>query len=107
MRTRWLVLLHVAVGAAVCGCGRARDIAGVDDSTFVQTMAKLQAIEANPALDSAARAAARRRALQERGLAPADLERAARALADDPVRAAKVWSRIDTAVQRLTKSPAP
>ena len=100
-------MLHVALGAAVCGCGRARDIAGVDDSTFVQTMARLKAIDENAALDSAARAAARRAALQERGLAPADLERAARALAEDPARAVKIWSRIDTAVQRLTRQPAP
>ena len=103
MRTRLLVILHVALGAAVAACTRGRDIAGVDDSTFVRTMAKLQAIEANPALDSAARAAARRAALQERGLAPDDLERAARALAADPERAIKVWSRIDTATQRLTR----
>jgi hypothetical protein len=62
-------------------------------------MAQLYAIDSNRTLDSAARAASRRRVLSEHGLTPNRLEQAARRLADDPKRASDVWSAIH---KRLT-----
>lgn len=71
--------------------------AGVADSAFVQTMTELRRVAAAPGMDSAGRVAARAAVLQRRGLTPARLERAARALADDPDHAAEVWHAIETA----------
>ena len=90
---------HAALVLASSGCGRG--ISDVDDSTFVAVMARLHAIERDALLDSAGKVEARRGALQERGLSPEQLERAARALADDPDRAIRVWNRIDSATQKL------
>ena len=68
--------------------------AGVSDSTFVATMTALTRINQEEAGDSASRAAARDSVLQSRGLTRDDLERAAKALEDDPARAAELWIRI-------------
>ena len=75
---------------------------GVSDSTFVATMAELQRIQTDGALDSAGRVAARARVLQRRGLTPDHLERVAQSLADDPERAADLWRAID---ERLRLHP--
>ena len=99
------ILIHGALVLAVGSCQRGRDIAGVGDSTFVQTMAALHRIEVDPTLDSAGKAAARRAVLQDRGLSPEQLERAARALADDPARAATIWSRIDSTARQPAAPP--
>jgi len=101
MRSR-LRVWHVALVVASAGCERGRGISGVGDSTFVAAMAQLHAIERDVRLDSAGKVAARRVALQERGLSPVQLERAARALAEDPDRAIRVWNRIDSATQKLS-----
>ena len=69
-------------------------MAGVTDSTFVATMTALTRINADSSLDSARRAVARDSLLQSRDLTAATLERAARALANDPDRALALWQRI-------------
>jgi hypothetical protein len=66
----------------------------VTDSTFVATMTALTRINADSSLDSARRAVARDSLLQSRDLTAATLERAARALANDPDRALALWQRI-------------
>ena len=73
---------------------------GVSDSTFVRTMVDLRRLDTVTSLDSAARAAERAAVLQRRGLTAARLERAATSLADDPARAQKIFSRIDSTVAR-------
>lgn len=67
---------------------------GVSDSAFVTTMAELRRAEGSTT-DTVALAAARRRILQQRGLTVEQMDRAARALANDPKRAADLFSAID------------
>ena len=78
-------------------CRQGEIVAGVSDSTFVATMTALSRINEEALGDSASRAAARDSVLQSRGLTREDLERAARALEDDPDRAAELWIRIGRA----------
>jgi len=90
--------LIVCLGAA--GCHRGEIVAGVSDSSFVRAMAELRRVNSDAALDSAAKASARAAVLQREGLTPAQLERAATALADDPGRAGAVFAAIDSAASR-------
>ena len=89
----------------LAACKGGESSTGMSDSTFVATMAELQKIQEDPLLDSAAQAAARTRVLQSRGLTPEELERAARALADDPAHAAEVVQAIDRQAQRIRARP--
>jgi hypothetical protein len=91
------VLAAATVAAAGC---RPRDSTRVSDSTFIATMVDLRRLPTAGAGDSAVRAAILRR----RGVTAAALERAARDLAADPKRAARVWSAIE---QRETPPTAP
>lgn len=86
----------------VLACAPGSTLAGVGDSTFIAAMAELRRIEQDPALDSAARASARQVVLQQRGLTPASIEQAARALAKEPERAMRVWQAIDRRVAEDT-----
>ena len=75
-------------------CRQGDIVAGVSDSTFVATMTALTRINREEVGDSISRAAARDSVLQSRGLTLEQLDRAARALEDDPARAAELWIRI-------------
>ena len=86
--------LHALVLSGMLACRQGEIVAGVSDSAFVATMTALTRINQEGAGDSATRAAARDSVLQSRGLTREDLERAARALEDDPERAAALWIRI-------------
>lgn len=87
--------LAVALLATAAGCGSGELAGGMTDSAFVATMAELERVDRTPGLDSAARANARSRALQGRGLTRAQLEAAAGSLADDPERALALYREID------------
>jgi hypothetical protein len=76
----------------------------VSDSTFVATMADLRRIGADTTMDSTSRDSARAAILRKRQLTPQELERAARALADDPEHALAVWQKIE---ERANERPAP
>lgn len=89
-----MLALHALVLSGVVACRQGEIVGGLSDSTFVATMTALSRINRDPVADSAARAAARDSVLQSRGLTLADIERAARALEDDPERAADLWIRI-------------
>lgn len=93
MKTRTLAI-HALVLSGMVGCRQGEIVAGVTDSTFVATMAALTRLNAGESRDSARRAVARDSLLQSRDLTVAKLERAARALADDPDRALALWQRI-------------
>src|SRR5688572_10739088 len=86
--------IHALVLSGLVGCRQGEIVAGVTDSTFVATMTALTRINADSSLDSARRAVARDSLLQSRDLTAAMLERAARALANDPDRALALWQRI-------------
>ena len=86
--------LHALVLSGTVACRQGEIVAGVSDSTFVATMVALTRINQEEARDSASRAAARDSVLQSRGLTEDDMERAARALEQDPERAVELWKRI-------------
>jgi hypothetical protein len=78
----------------------------MDDSTFVDTMARLHAIERNYGLSDAARDSLRRGVLQEQGLTPANLERQARHYATDAAHASAIWTAISRKTQSLVSDTA-
>ena len=75
------------------GCARRDIVPGVSDSTFVATMADLRRAQGSTT-DTVALATARRRILQQRGLTVDQMDRVARALANDPSRAAALFDAI-------------
>jgi hypothetical protein len=89
------VAIHALALTLIAGSCRQGEIVGnVTDSVFVGTMAALQRINRDPMRDSVGRASARDSVLQARGLTPETLERAAKALARDPNRAAALLRKI-------------
>lgn len=82
----------------VLGCDRPGGGSGLDDSTFVATMAELRRVHADTAVSEAQRDSARRKVLQTRGLTPDELDTHAKAVAKDPERAVLVWQAIERKV---------
>jgi len=98
-------LLLLTILPAAC---RQRELAaGVSDSTFVRTMAELQHVGENRALDSAAAAAARARVLRAHGVTAAKLEEAAHRLASDPERAANLLQAIEQRAHAMRRAAHP
>lgn len=95
--------LLVAIIAVAAACP---DRSAARDTTFVAVAGELLRIYSNPNLDSAARDSARTQVLQGRGLTPADFERMARDLAEDPTRARKVWEAVDRRASGRTADSA-
>jgi len=87
---------HVTLilACAIVGCARGDIVPGVSDSVFVATMADLRRAQGSTS-DTAALAAVRRQILQQRGLTVEQMDRAGRALAKDPQRAADIFDAID------------
>ena len=97
--------LTMVLACAVVGCAQRDIVPGESDSAFVATMADLRRLEDTPP-DTAARAAARRRILQQRGLTVKQMDRAGRALANDPARAAAIFDAIQKrAVNAMNSTP--
>jgi hypothetical protein len=85
----------LALGASGC---QGRDIiAGVNDSTFVRTMAALRVVQGDSTIGDSARKARRDSVLKSHEVTAAQLERAARALADDPERAEAIFQAVSRA----------
>jgi hypothetical protein len=98
--------LTIVLACAVVGCARTDIVPGVSDSAFVATMADLRRLEDMPP-DTAPRNAARRKILQQRGLTVDQMDRAGRALANDPKRAAAIFDAIrKRAVNVVNSTPA-
>ena len=95
--------LTIVLACAVVGCARSDIVPGVSDSAFVATMADLRRLEDTPP-DTVARAAARRRILQQRGLTVDQMDRAGRALANDPTRAAAIFDAIQKRAVNVVNS---
>lgn len=105
-----VVSLSVMVLVAFTACRRSRDLNGVSETKFVAVMAALKQVQDRPGLDSLRRAASRDSILQKEGLTPAQLEGAARQLAQNPARAQTVWQAVeqranDTSVARPRGKP--
>jgi hypothetical protein len=88
----------------VMGCDRRGSGSGLDDSTFVATMAELRRVHGDTVSSAAQRDSARLKVLQTRGLTPAELDRHARELAEDPERAVELWQAVE---RKLAGLPAP
>lgn len=88
----------------VMGCNGRGSSAGLDDSTFVATMAELRRVHGDSAISAPQRDSARLKVLQARGLTPAELDRHARVLADDPERAVLVWQALE---RKVAATPLP
>ena len=89
------VVLLVIVLAFLAACQRSQLATGVSDSTFVTVMAELKRVHDAPGVDSSHRAARRDSILQRRGLTSAQLEAAAKRLAENPTRAQTVWQAVE------------
>ena len=100
--THGLVIALVAVGPAA-GCRRTDLATGISDSTYVAVMAELKRVHDTPGMDPAQRAARRDSILQSRGLTPAQLEEAARHLAQNPARAQTVWQAVERRASDTTQ----
>jgi hypothetical protein len=98
---RHVLLLVLVSLASAAGCRRPQPASLVSDSVFVAVMADLKRVQDAPGMDSAQRAARRDSILQSRGLTPAQLEAAAKQLAQNPGRAQTVWQ----AVQQRAAEP--
>lgn len=101
--THVLVIALVAVGPAA-GCRQTELATGISDSTYVAVMADLKRVHDAPGVDSAQRAARRDSILQSRGLTPAQLEDAARHLAQNPARAQTVWQAVERRAADTTQA---
>ena len=89
------VSLVLVVLASVTACQRSGLSNGVSDTKFVAVMAELKRVRDAPGLDSGRRAFKRDSILQSQGLTPAQLEAAARRLAQNPARAQTVWQAVE------------
>jgi hypothetical protein len=89
------VSFFLVVFASVAACQRSGLSNGVSDAKFVAVMAELKRVRDVPGLDSGRRAFKRDSILQSQGLTPAQLEAAARRLAQNPARAQTVWQAVE------------
>ena len=87
--------LILALGTS--GCQGREIISGVDDSTFVRTMAALRQVQGDSTLGDSARRVRRDSVLRRNEVTADRLERAARALADDPQRAEALFQAVNRA----------
>ena len=88
------IAVHGLVLCGIAACRPGALAGGISDSTFVAVMSELRKVNTADGLDSARRALARDSVLQSRDLTAAQLERAARALGEDPDRSLAVWQQI-------------
>jgi hypothetical protein len=105
-----VVLAIIVVAGAACN-GTRMPTSAVDDSTFVRTMVELERLASDTTLDSLMRDSTRRVILRRHGLTAGELVQAARAMAYDPDRAARIWTAITSAGEpgfgRRRAIPAP
>lgn len=83
------------------GCNREGGGAGLDDSTFVATVAELRRVHGDSAISAVQRDSARAKVLQTRGLTPDELDGYAKALTEDPERAVLLWQAIERRAAEL------
>lgn len=107
MRAPFAVTLSLprvfVVLVVLTSCRRSELATGVSDSLFVSVMAELKRVHDAPGVNSGVRAARRDSILQRRGLTPAQLETAAKRLAQNPARAQTVWQAVERRANDTTK----
>ena len=90
--------------AAATGCQRSRASNGLSDSTFVAVLSDLKRVQDAASASPAQRAASRDSILQIHGLKPAQLEEAAKRLAENPARAQTVWQAVQRRAADTSKA---
>jgi hypothetical protein len=93
-----LVVGLALIGFTATGCRGGELATGVSDSTYVRVMAGLRRLPVGPVIDTQARNRARDSILRAHGITATQLESAAVALSDDPVRASELWRAIERRV---------
>ena len=107
MGNRRRIAILSALVVMTANCRRDAGAGGMSDSTFVAVMADLRRVHNTAGLDSGQRAARRTQILQTRNLTPAQLEIAAKDIAQNPTRAQTVWQAIERrAADTTTAKPA-
>ena len=101
---RHLLLIALVLLGTAAGCRGSQLTDGIGDSTYVAVMADLKRVQNTPGMDSGWRAARRDSILQSRGLTPAQLEAAAKQLAQNPSRAQTVWQAVERRAADTTKA---
>lgn len=101
---RQFIVIGLVAASPAAACRGSQPSSGVDDSTFVATLAGLKRVSEAPGLDSAQRATRRDSIFQMRGLTPARLEQAAKELAQNPTRAQAVWQAVERRAADTTKA---
>jgi hypothetical protein len=106
IRTR-LALSVTLICAIAGGCrnGRAPNL-GMPDTTFVNTLGELRRIETDTSLDVTMKDSSRRMVLRRHKVTSAQLEHAARVLAESPARASDLWRQIESLPRALVQKPA-
>jgi hypothetical protein len=69
---------------------------GIADTTFVGTLSELRRTETDTSLDVTMRDSTRRMILRRHKVSSAQLEHAARVLAESPARASDLWRQIES-----------
>ncbi|MDB4912247.1 MAG: hypothetical protein JWO39_3070 [Gemmatimonadetes bacterium] len=78
------------------------------DTTFVGTLSELRRIETDTSLDVTMRDSTRRMVLRRHKVSSAQLEHAARVLAESPARASDLWRQIESVPRPAApRTPTP
>jgi len=80
----------------------------MSDSTFIGALSELRRVQADTSLDATMKDSTRRIVLRRYKVTSAQLEHAARVLAESPARASDLWRQIESAPRAtLLKPTAP
>jgi hypothetical protein len=101
-RTLCITLLCAIAGG--CRSGRAPKL-GMPDSTFVGALSELRRVQSDTSLDVTMKDSSRRMVLRRYKVTSAQLELAARVLAESPARASDLWRQIESAPRPTIVKP--
>jgi hypothetical protein len=108
IRTR-LAVGVILICSLAAGCrSRHAPSLGMADSTFVRALRELRRVQADSSLDATMKDSSRRMILRRYDVSSAQLEHAARVLAESPARASDLWRQIESASRpAVARATAP
>ncbi len=108
IRTR-LALSVTLICVLAGGCRRSHaPRLGMTDSTFVGALRELRRVQGDSSLDVTMKDSSRRMVLRRYNVTSAQLEHAARVLAESPAHASDLWRQIESAARpAVAKATAP
>lgn len=105
MHTRAVIsVLLLSLSITGCRRDRAPDL-GIPDTTFTATMSELRRVETDRTLDETMRDSTRRLILRRHRVTVAQLEHAARKLAETPTLASDLWRKIESPARAVPPPP--